>query len=478
MSAIAVAAMLCGFTLMLWAQNEFSSPESIVAAQSTMLTRDGTLYYDLNHYPYTVCAYMPLFYGLQSGFTQLGLPAFAAGRLISFTALLSILVLCWRILMLYTGNRYCAWTGTLLGASSSLLLNWGTTAQVDTLALSFAIAAFYQFSRWAIRAERRLVWAAILAILAFFTKQTMLACPVALFVLLYVRDRRLALRFAAATGAVVLVLVLGINTALDGRFLADTFWANLNPFAMKKINQHVLYLLIAAGQLLLITAAGASRLWRGRGRELLVYLGLAASVLAVTAPKVGSDSNYQLETTVLLILSAGMALHSLDFFPRCFRGSKTWITLLQLPLAVHLILNVRIARNILLDRIAREQQFRQQVATLRPFLADGGRVLSTEGNALVRIRGGMEVEPLIYGLLVGAGRIDPEPLRRDLAAEAFSTIILLEDLARPLEPDPEIATLPQAQRAEIQKHYRLVTHIPGPYLGGIYVYKSAGKLAL
>ncbi|MDQ2946372.1 MAG: DUF2029 domain-containing protein, partial [Acidobacteriota bacterium] len=358
-------------------------------------------------------------------------------------------------------------------ASTSLLLKWGTTAQVDILALCFAVGAFYQFSRFAIRGERRLVWAAILAILAFFTKQTMLACPATLIVLLYLRDRRLALRFAAATGAVVFALVLGINTGLGGRFLANTFWANLNPFAMHKLGQHVAFILISAGPLILVTAAGAWRFWRGRGRELLVYLGLAATVLTLTAPKIGSDSNYQLEATVLLILTACMALHSLNFFQECFRGSKTWITLLQLPLAVHLILNVRMTKDLVLTRIVTEQQFRQQVATLRPYLSDGGRVLSTESNALVRVRGRIEVEPLIYGILARAGRIDPEPLRRDLAAHAFSTVILLEDLNRPLEANPEIATLPPNHRAEIQRHYRLVTHIPGPYLDGIYVYKPA-----
>ncbi len=100
-------------------------------------------------------------------------------------------------------------------------------------------------------------------------------------------------------------------------------------------------------------------------------------------------------------------------------------------------------------------------------------MLSTDINGLMRVRGRIEVEPTIYGILVAAGRIDPEPLRRDLAAAAFSTVILYEDLARPLESDPEIPRLTEAQRAEIQRHYHLVTHIPGPYLDGIYVYKPA-----
>ncbi len=62
-----------------------------------------------------------------------------------------------------------------------------------------------------------------------------------------------------------------------------------------------------------------------------------------------------------------------------------------------------------------------------------------------------------YNLLVSAGAVDPEPLRRDIAASRFSTIILLEDVRTDHPPlDVEISTLPAAQLEEIRKHYTLV----------------------
>src|ERR1019366_4224774 len=142
-SALAAIVLLCYVGTMLWAANELSPPESVVSAQSLMLVHDGTLYYDLNHYPYTVCAYMPLFYWIESGLIRLGLSAFHAGRLISFAALLGLIALCGRIALLYTGDRNAAWVASLAVASSSLLGSWGTTGQVDTLAAFFALAAFY-----------------------------------------------------------------------------------------------------------------------------------------------------------------------------------------------------------------------------------------------------------------------------------------------------------------------------------------------
>src|ERR1700689_3263095 len=196
-SMVAGLGILCNLGILLWAQNGFSGPESVVASQAIMLAHDGTLYYDLNHYPYTVCAYMPTLYLLEAGLYKLGLPAYTAGRLISFGALLGIIALMRQLVLLYTRDRYCAWTAALLGASSGLLLSWGTVGQVDTLAAMFALAAFYQYSRYAVRGERTLIWAAAFALLAFFPKQTILACPAAIFVLLWFHRRKTAIQFGA-----------------------------------------------------------------------------------------------------------------------------------------------------------------------------------------------------------------------------------------------------------------------------------------
>ena len=469
--AIAGLGVLCHFGMMLWAQHEFASPESVVAAQSTMLAHGGGLYYSLRAYPYTVTAYMPLFYGLEAGLLKTGLPVYQAGRLLSFAALLGIFALVWRLLLLYTGERSYAWTGIALCASTSLLLSWGTVAQVDTLAVFFSVAGFYQYSRYAVRGEKTLLGAGACVILAFFTKQTAIACPAAIFLLLLFERPKVALRFGAGVGGAALVLFLGINTALHGSFIDNTILANLNPFAWEKLNQHLSYLLIASGQLVLVAGIGFTKAVRSPAKALFVYLALAMLVLVLTAPKIGSDSNYQVETTVALILCACAALQALDFFALLFRGSKSWVTLLLIPVALHLMLNFRITGPLLIGRFVKERRFRQEVAALRPYLAGNGRAIATDMNAMAHLRGRLEVEPLIYTLLVDAGRIDPSRVRGDIAAGAFSTIVLYQDLSRPFDPDPELRSLPEEQLNEIRKHYQLVQHIPGPYLDGVFVYK-------
>ncbi|HUA20012.1 MAG TPA: hypothetical protein VMB25_14790 [Bryobacteraceae bacterium] len=474
--AFAVAAalgMLGHLGLVFWAQNGFTGGETVVGAHTSMLVHDGTLYYDFHHYPYTVAPYTPLFYLLDAGLQKLGLPVYAAGRLISFAASLGIIVLSWYLTLLYTKDRYSAAVCALLFSTSSLLFVWGTVGQVDVLGLFWALAAFYLYSRYTLLGERMLVWAGVCVFLSFFTKQTFLACPAAICLhLFFTRRRKAALSFGLALIAAVALVSLTLDAALGGRFLADTVKANLNPYSVHKLLLHLRFALFVAGPLAIIVALGARQAIRKCAAAPFVYLGLATLVFLGSAPKAGSDLNYQLEFTALLMLCASLSLDALDFFRLSLLRSRTWITLLQLPLGVFLVVNLRTTANVLLLRYVTEQQSRAELTALAPYLAGSGRVLSADYNAVVRLRGRLDMEMAFYNLLASSGVVDPEPVRRDLAASRFSTVVLVEDVFHEAGPlDVEISTLPAAQLDEIRRHYRLVKQIPGPALDGVYVYQ-------
>ena len=473
-SVISGLAMCTYFGTMLWAHNELSPPESVVAAQSLMLIHDGTLYYDLNQFPYTVCAYTPAFYLLEAGLTRLGLPIFISGRLLSFAALLGLIFLCGRMAEFYTNSRYAAWCARLFAASSSLLLTWASVGQVDTLACFLAVSAFYQYARFDPTGDsRRLSAALVLAVLAAFTKQTALAAPAAICLLMLARNWKRGLGFGAAWTGAVVVIALTLNAAMGGRFLADTVFANMNPMSAKKMAAQLTQFASLSGALLVIVAIAFNQIRQTRAAALLVYLGLAGAVFAVTAPKIGSDTNYQIETTVLLAICAAVALHEINFFQMYFAKSKSAVTLLLLPAAIHLAVGYRIAPNVLLFRVAVERARAAQVEALRPFVpAQGGLVLSTDYNAMVRLRQRLDIEPLIYTLLVTAGKVNPEPVRRALERGAFATVFLGQDVfGGKAITDLEMGTLPPALLDEIRSHYRLVARLPDPLFGDGYVYR-------
>jgi hypothetical protein len=456
----------------MWAENEFTQPESIVASQSAMLARDARLYYSLQDYPYTVCAYMPVYYLLEAVLHLAGLPTRTAGRLISFTAFLALLVFAWRIVRLYTDDARYAWLAALLAGSTPLLLTWGTVGQVDMLAVASSLAAFYFFSRWWRSGDATLGRAGTFALAALFVKQTMIAAPAAMFVLLLIRRPRTALRFACAVGGVALALVVSINTLLNGRFLLNTVLTNINPFVLDKLHDQLGYFGVALG-ILLFTAMLGVRAARGRALSApFLYLALALSVLLLTCAKLGSDSNYQLESAILIIICACISLHALDFFPRVACGSKHWVTLLPIALAMQFMIGFWMTGLALAARVTNEQQLTAETQALRPYLQADGRVISTEVNATHQIRGAIDHEPLIYTLLVDAGRIAANRVQRDISDGRFSTIVLYENVfAGPPGFDAEIPSLPPAHLEAVRKRYRLVTHIPGPRLRGVFVYQ-------
>jgi hypothetical protein len=457
------------------ARHEITQVESIIAFHATMLANGDGLYYDLQSYPFTVSPYGPLFYSLVAVLHQAGLPVLLAGRLISLVALFVVLHLCRRLLLVYTADQAASLAGTLLIATTANLLNWGTVGQSDLLGLCFSIAAFYQYSLYRTTDRRAaLIWSAVCIVLAVFTKQSFVAVGASVALLVFLANRRRGVWFTACSAGCGLALALGLNALVDGRYFQSAVLANLNPFSVEKVWRHLQYFLPAAGGLLVITLAGwAAGKPRPRLHPLAVYLLAAAVVMAVTAPKVGSDLNYQLETMVVLGLCAGWSLHRLDFFRRSIRRDTSWITLLQAPLLLHIVLNLALTAKVILLRGVLEDLRRQEVAALRPYLKPEKRVLSVQIDPLLQTGKPLEVEPLIYTLLVNAGLVDPEPVRRDLAEGRFALVILYEDIfsAPVLSANAEVPSLPQAHLEEIRKHYRLTAHIPGPLLAGDYLYE-------
>lgn len=474
--AVALFVVLAHVGVAFWAQSEFTQPEGIVAIQARSLAEEGVLYYDLKQYPYTACAYMPLLYGMVAGMYKLGLPLLLSSRLISILALAGIFYLVWKILLLYTGDPLYAWTGLALAGMTQLLLGWGTVGQVDMLAIALSFTAFYLYARFQVLGEATLDWAALFAIAGLFTKQTSVAAPLAIFILLWRADWRKAIRFGFLVGGFGGGMVLGLNALMDGRFLLNTVKANLNPFALYKLRLPLEYILIVISPLIPILLIGLKPSLGMNLKSPFVYLGFASVVFMGTSAKVGADSNYLIETSVLLIVCACCSLKALDFFSLLAGGGKSWVTLLILPLALYGVQNLRVASSGLSNRIERETKFRTQVEKSVPYLAGSGRVLSTDTNVLLRAGRRLEVEPLIYRLLLEAGRVDGTQLLRDIHQNRFETILLYDDLQNISDPDPEIPRLAAVQMDAIRQHYHLVAHLDGPNLNGLYIYQPRSSI--
>jgi len=476
--ATAAVALFGGLQLLVavLARHGMTEVESIIATHAMMLSRGESLYWNLDQYPFTISPYGPILYSLEALGVLAGAEPMAVGRVVSFLALLATVWLVYRIVLVHTADRRYAWTGALLAAGTSNLVSWGVIGQSDMTALAFSTAAVERYSVW--RRDRRgadLVWCGLWIALSIFSKQSFLAAGAAISLMVLLDDRKTGLRFVGGLAPAGVAAALGVNWITGGYYFDNAILANLNPFSWEVLGIQLQYLVNACGALIFVAAAG----WRGafskEGRPLYAWLLAALAVFLLTAPKVGSDLNYQIELVAALSVCAGWALWRLDFFDKVIAQDKGLVPLLQIPLLLHIVLNCAVDVRHAGVRYMRDQERRTQFAQLERWVKpEAGRVVSVEIDPLLLAREGrIEVEPLIFSFLVEAGVADPEPVLSDLKQSAFDALLLYHDVNK--TPSSEIDTgaprLPPEHMQVVRENYRLVEHVPGPLMGGIYVYQ-------
>lgn len=314
---------------------EFDYGEGIVWQQATMIL-DGRAYGDITRYPFIVFHYPPI-YHLTASALDAVTPGdwLLAGRLLSFAATLMSAMLCAGLVLTATRRRDgSSIAGAILAAtfflSAAPVVLWGALARVDMLALLLGLGGLHAGVR-AVERPRLIHLAALLFVLALFTRQTAIFAPAALFGTLLVVRPRLAL--AGIGSSVVLGLTgLAIMIALtDGGFVDHAFLYNVNRFALShflKITNHAFgyqplaWALVAAAATGLAIAAVRTGLgggWRstlaaspGPLAVAVTFAYLVVSMLGFPlAAKIGSNVNYFVDLCSAAAVLVGIAAANL-----------------------------------------------------------------------------------------------------------------------------------------------------------------------
>lgn len=445
-------------TRTLWAvgyPNELDYGEGIVWQQLRMLVA-GEAYGPIDGFPSIVFHYPPLYHAVTWTLAQLGgLDQLMAGRAVSVlsTLVAALLVGLITARLLADSSRWtqltCGVAAGLVGLSCWPVVAWAPLMRVDMIASAFSLGGLY-LAMLALQRPMLIHLAAITFVAAVYSKQTMIAAPAAVFLVLLVLRPRMAAAGISTALAVGLIPLTALALATDGGFLRHVFLYNVNRFELAQlwrlshaIGLHALYAGFAIYGLLscwrpLTQMSGDASNWEEVKARLganpaaiqllfaLVYF-LLASTMLILMGKVGANINYLIEWMLAASVFVGMSARqaaAAAFGPR-HEGpvsSPNFLAITLIPIAMAWQAMI-LPRPVHHTAVWSQQDHLERVR-IAEFIRAADRPVISDDMVLL-LRSGKQVvwEPAIFAELASTGFYDERPFVQMVRNGAFEFFV-------------------------------------------------------
>ncbi len=457
--AVTAGGALCNGLFFIAQPYQINYGEGLVAWQAAHITDPALAYAPLDRYRFMVFQYPPLFQlatrAMAAAVGTMRGDLLMAGRAVSLlSAVLLCVVIGWitfQTLPRRTSRPMRLFAAVFAGALPTTLYNfsWTWLARVDTLAICLSFSGLVLFAVRP-RAASVQILASVLMVAALFTRQTLLAAPLACILTAFLIDRRSGLRMLLAMSILGGAVLTWLAWWTHGQVLLHLFRYNQNPFSIARAAlgvlmnaRHVAGLLVLAGGASLAILSGFWALVRCRRRDLLsanlrangyrrsvlllaVYSVLAA-LSALAFGKEGSDINYFLEWNLSLAPLAGILLFRAVPAAGRVRLQPAWLAVLAIP---PLLFNAGFdqARSgwlrMVLPVSAVDRQnmdvFEKALAQVR---ATPGPVFSEDMNLLYKSGKDIPADPVMIQCLAASGISDQRPFVRMIQQQRFALIV-------------------------------------------------------
>lgn len=453
---------------------------------------DGSAYGPLQTYPAIVYHYPPVFHLLTGCIAAVaGSDELATGRLVSLAASVSTAVLVGALVMEVGRTAATRAVGAGAGTIAALLFldintiaKWSPVMRVDSLAGALALLGILLAIR-ALDRPAAIYGAAAAFVLSIYTKQTMIAAPMAVFGVLVFARPALAGRGIAASVAGGLVLLAIALWATDGGFLRHIVLYNVNSIDIWRLQELGLSLLEYI-PLLVVAGAGvrkglsllrggtggveAARIpWAKSGTTitmaiLLLYLVIKTAMLLMIVKK-GASSNYLVEWFSVISIFAGIGLFNL-FAVFCRSADANRVK--SSPLLLCMVAGGIPAQLLLgMPDYPTGAQLMAQAhrldAVVARIAASPKPVISDDMTLIIRAGRKVEWEPAIVAELIRTGQYDERPFLRMVEGGRFGFFITRGTAGRELFDErytPATAAAMSAAFPRLERVSGLTLHLP------------------
>ena len=407
--------------------------EGYLANASQELIRGHNPYHSIDRPPWIVTSYPPLFPLLNGLLIAFVGPSLIPGRFIATASLIGIIVM----MVLLMRKLNATVTTSILTAGILLVfpwpVNWSQVVRVDTLGILLVVSGIYIW----LRSDRRsdTILSAVLFALAAFTKQSLLAAPIAVVIhALLSRDRR------SLTLLLCLIVFIGGGYVLGnfltgGEFVKHLFvytanmyyWGRLRAGLGEYVRMTWLLQTMAISAFIMPgTLAGPKRL--------LGWYYVLAQITLFAYGFEGSDTNYYIEPLLSAAILAGLTLDRLTLeslslleLPRGIPSPRT----IGYALILMLFLGRFVDMGPYLIQRTNPERIRNGMEFVRLAAGTQGDILSEDASFTFLAGKPVLFQPYIMTLLSRTGKWDQSPFIRTIQEERYWMIILRVDLSEP-----------------------------------------------
>jgi len=291
-------------------------PESTIVQTAQWMTQSGHIYPALTAPPYTPAPYGPLFYLGLAGASRVTNDALELRMLLRTIAFASYLLtgfVAYSLARRLGTSQSAGILGGVMAVAAPFVAYWNVSARPDFPALLLSLLAIWIVVRHEELAYTDIFVVAIFCACAVLIKQSFIAAPLAIVLLLIQRRRLWQLLMFFVTGLLSALLVIEYLLHRGEPVLASMLVIGHSPLVIKP-GLAVFYSGFPAGlgaPLLVGACAGAALAAnsdRWQVRLLCYYFFFVAAITLLTLLQVGSDSNYMFELWTVASILAALAI--------------------------------------------------------------------------------------------------------------------------------------------------------------------------
>ena len=328
--------------------------------------------------------------------------------------------------------------------------------RVDMLAILFELVGIYIALRYLSR--RAIFWSIPFFVLAFYTKQSVMAGAVAVTICLLIKNRRRGFLFGGVTALTIGGILAAATWLTHGGFFREiVLYQRTSPTFQSPLAVVEIVIISLMVYLPVVIMAG-TKLKDHTAHLLSIFAVVAFGLNTLTLFHIGGISNYLFETTLAICILAGLWLADAEIMKN--------LTLL-IASGVFIIVSLYLAVGGLMGSYFPDKQYAVNCQKAESLISDATYPILTENAALV-LAAGKQIyyEPFVFNNLAHLGYFNEDILLNDLESHRIEYVIAQEHL-----PEKQIQRFDTAVQTAIVNNYHIILDAATGQQFGFVVYQ-------